>query len=120
MLILEDGSRQTLIVRRLLCVDCGIIHHELPDMIVPYKRHCAGTIEKIINHEESVCCEESTIRRIRVWWMALFLYIMGVLESLKAKYEVVFSGRPTPREIVRAVVNTNLWPHTRSAFLSRG
>lgn len=120
ILILEDGSRQTLIIRRLVCVDCKKIHHELPDIIVPYKRHCAETIEKIIECQGSVCCEESTILRIRAWWVALSQYFAGVLESLKAKHGEVLPERATLKEIVRAVANTNLWPHTRSAFLSEG
>ncbi|MGB4509265.1 MAG: DUF6431 domain-containing protein, partial [Syntrophomonadaceae bacterium] len=30
------GERITLIIRRLRCVKCQRIHHELPDMLVPY------------------------------------------------------------------------------------
>ncbi|WP_177213477.1 DUF6431 domain-containing protein [Proteiniclasticum ruminis] len=33
------GSRQTLVVRRMRCPNnvCRKIHHELPDILVPYK-----------------------------------------------------------------------------------
>jgi hypothetical protein len=91
----------------------------LPNIVVPYKRHCLETIEKIISSEKAdTDCEESTIRRIKVWWAALGLYFEGVLASLRAKYGAVFNASPAPGEIIRAVVGANLWVHTRSAFLS--
>lgn len=112
----SSGTPMTIILRRLRCKKCGKIHHELPDMIMPYKRHCAETIEKIIRGEpEGVCCEDSTIRRIRAWWAACRLYFESILASLEEKYGVIFE-KSAPREIVRAAVNAHLWPHTRSAF----
>ena len=113
------GDNETLIIRRLRCKDCQVIHHELPDMVIPYKRHCAETVENIVTgNTNDVCCDDNTIRRIRTWWVACRLYFESVIESLREKYGVVFSASPAPREIVRAVVNAHLWDHTRSAFLS--
>jgi hypothetical protein len=115
----SDGTALILIIRRLWCQKCEKIHHELPDILVPYKRHCADTIEKIISgHAGETPCEESTTRRIRIWWAMWKLYFECVLASLGEKYGAAFSASPTPKEIVRAVVNANLWPATRSAFLS--
>ena len=111
------GEKVILIIRRLRCKGCHAIHHELPDMIVPYKRHCADTVEKVVGGE-GVYCEVSTIRRIRSWWAACLLYFESVLASLREKHGVVFSSRPAPKEIVRALANTHLWPHTRSVFLT--
>jgi len=117
--ISDSGEGHTLIIRRLRCKNCNKIHHELPDILIPYKRHCADTIENIIAGEESgLPCEESTVRRINNWWVACLLYFENVLVSLRAKHGVLFSLRPAPKEIVRAVVNANLWIHTHSAFLS--
>jgi len=114
-----DGIKEILIIRRLRCKECLVIHHELPDILIPYKRHCAGTVENIIRGDTvDVCCEERTIRRIRAWWAACRLYFESVLASLREKYDAVFSPNPAPKEIVRAVVNANLWAHTRSMFLS--
>jgi 16S rRNA G966 N2-methylase RsmD len=48
----------------------------------------------------------------------LFVYFLGVLGSLDAKFGAVFSDPPQPKEIVRAVANANLWIPTRSAFSS--
>jgi len=110
---------RVLIIRRLRCKQCKKIHHELPDMVIPYKRYSAETIEQIIDGREvGINCEESTIRRIRTWWKACKLYFDSVIASLREKLGVEFSIKPAPREIVRAVVNAHLWVHTRSAFLS--
>lgn len=105
-----------MVIRRLRCRACNKIHHELPDILIPYKRHCAETIEKIIaaKAEESPC-EESTIRRIKAWWAALLPYLIHVLQSLDAKSQLAFGDICAPKEMVRAVVNTNHWIHTRSA-----
>ena len=118
-IINSEGEKQILIIRRMRCKDCRAIHHELPDIIIPYKRHCADSIEKIIAGDvEDVCCDDNMIRRIRAWWAACLLYFESVLASLREKYELVFSANSAPREIVRAVANAHLWLHTRSAFLS--
>ena len=115
----SDGTKKVLVIRRLRCKGCLAIHHELPDILIPYKRHCAETVESIIGGDAAnACCEELTIKRIRSWWAACRLYFEGVLTSLREKYGAVISLSPAPREIVMAVVNSNLWVHTRSAFLS--
>lgn len=101
------------------CKVCRVIHHELPDIVIPYKRHSAGTVEKIVTDEtEELVCEESTVRRIKAWWASCILYFESILASLREKYGAMFSGKSAPKEIVRAVVNAHLWVHTRSAFLS--
>ena len=113
----SSGVIETLVIRRLRCKNCRKIHHELPDMIIPYKRHCAETIESIIGGEVAdICCDFVTERRIRTWWAAFNVYFRGVKASLQMKYGVNFPNVPTPREIVRTVVNTNLWVHTRTAM----
>lgn len=113
------GQKLILIIRRLQCRACKKVHHELPDIAIPYKRHCAETVENIISgHTEAVGCENSTIRRIKAWWFGMRLYFENILESLREKFGVVYPKRLAPREIVRAVANAHLWIHTRSAFLS--
>ena len=118
-LIVANGERWILVIRRLRCKGCNAIHHELPEIIVPYKRHCAMTIEKIVSDKsEDVPCETRTIHRIRAWWTACVLYFRSVLASLREKYGVEFSEEPALKEIVRAVVNAHLWAHTRTAYLT--
>ena len=118
--VIEGGGKvQVLIIRRLRCRECGSVHHELPDIVIPYKRYGVQIIENILKGRTSgVTCEESTLHRIRAWWASLRLYFENILASLREKYGVVYSERPSPREIVRAAVNANLWVHTRSAFLA--
>ena len=115
----SKGKELTIIIRRLRCIGCRVIHHELPEIIVPYKRHCAATIEKIVAGKSGVVpCETRTIHRIRAWWAACIVYFRGVLAALREKYGVEFSKKPAPKEIVRAVVNAHLWIHTRTAYLT--
>jgi len=111
-------EHQFLIIRRLRCTDCKKIHHELPDLLIPYKRHCAETLEKIVVGDHDVIpCEESTVRRMRSWWESFTQYFVSIMISLREKYGIVFSSNPMPKEIVKITVNTNFWVHTRSAFL---
>jgi len=107
------------VINRLRCKNCRTIHHELPDIIIPYKRHSSESVEKIIGGEvDDVYCDFSTIRRIKAWWYICRLYFESVMASLREKYGTVFSAFPKPKEVVRALINANLWNHTRSAFLS--
>jgi hypothetical protein len=116
MVIDSKGRKLTITIRRLRCKECLRLHHELPDMLVPYKRHCAQTIEKIIRGEVAgLDCEERTIKRLKGWWAGLEIYIGGIVASLEAKYGVRIEGS-APREIIRAVVNSHLWAHTRTAY----
>jgi len=111
------GEKEKLIIRRMRCKPCRKIHHELPDYVVPYKRHCAETIESIITDKtEDVCCDFVTEYRIKTWWATILMYFENVLSSLQIKYGAVFSTNSTPREIIRAITNTNLWVHTRTAM----
>jgi hypothetical protein len=118
VLILPE-KKIVLKIRRLQCVNCGKIHHELPDIVVPYKRHCAEDIEKIIRDEESgINCEDSTIRRIKAWWMLMCLYIEKVRGSYFEKYKIRLPSARKLAENVRALANRNMWPRTRSALMS--
>jgi len=118
-----DGSIKTLFIRRLQCEnkECRKIHHELPvGYIVPYKRHCAETIEKVINGEvtKAVENEQRTIDRIKTWWNYVLPYFLNILKSLTEKTGHIFDDSPKTAEIVRAVVNSHNWIFTRSAVLS--
>ena len=117
IVIQTDGSKKVLLIHRLQCAQCEKIHHLLPDILIPYKRHCAETVLNIIDGNlKDVICDDSTIHRIRAWWNALSVYFMGIIGSLKAKFGLVFSKPPHPKEIVRAVANAHLWVSTRSVL----
>lgn len=57
-------------IRRLKCVDCGVLHRELPDFIFPYKQYEAevilGVLEGFITPEtlgyEDYPCEMTMYR----------------------------------------------------------
>jgi hypothetical protein len=114
-----EGQKKIYRIRRLRCKEgCGKIHHELPDSIVPYKRHSALTIAKIGEAETGgLCAETSTISKLRQFVYNLKEYYLSVLPGLKEKYkDAAFPACPKLSQIVRTLTNGNLWPYTRSAF----
>jgi hypothetical protein len=130
-----DGETIILIIRRLRCKNCRKIHHELPDILVPYKRYTSAVIEAIIDDATTeVCCEESSITRIKRWFAEVSGYIAGSLSAVAARmrFETKSSSSSARQRIkdlvgetagwlarvVRTMVNTNNWPQTRLAFLS--
>ncbi|MGL4523734.1 MAG: DUF6431 domain-containing protein [Bacilli bacterium] len=82
------GTREVYRIRRLRCAYCERIHHELPDFLVPYKRHVASTIEEVlVKGTTTSACDESTIRRWLGWWLvfahAIFQTLLRVLDDQK-------------------------------------
>ncbi len=134
------GDRKVLMIRRLRCSLCKKIHHELPDLLVPYKRHESKSIEAVVSGESTltVAADESTIRRWKQWFSSQADYLAGVLFSIALRLgmtsvEDVSDLPPSPLQriwqhvgnahrwlarVVRPVVNANFWVQTRSAFLS--
>jgi hypothetical protein len=130
------GDKKILIIRRLQCHGCGRIHHELPDLIVPYKRYSLETIETVIStskdHEDDYPCELSTAVRLKIWFYLLREYFKNTLQSLTFLYDydkdlcdeinhliscLDFSSSATGwlKKLVRFIVNSGRWLHTRSA-----
>ncbi len=35
----KDGQSNWIVLDRLICVECGVIHRELPDYLLPYKHY---------------------------------------------------------------------------------
>ena len=135
------GETRILIIRRLRCANCNRIHHELPDCLVPYKRYESESIERIVNETEQpdVAADDATIYRLRMWFHKLLPYLIGCLRaiairlgqipveepsvpSLSAHHRIGFyvgNASGWLARIVRPIANSNLWAHTRSAFLSK-
>jgi len=129
-----------LIIRRLECETCKRVHHELPDILVPYKRYSSESIEAVItgNKALSVAADESTIVRWKQWFWALAVHFLGSLISIYIRFtkdaveeiaalpqsplqriwQYVGDGPGWLSRVVRSVVNANLWLQTRSAFMS--
>ena len=135
-LVEESGEKKILKIRRLWCDRCSRLHHELPDIIVPYKRYSSETIENILSekaeHADSCPCELSTEKRIKLWFFLLREYFESAMEAIKALYDydkeiAAVTSRLLPlsehhhfpagwlKTLVRLLVNSNRWIHTRSA-----
>lgn len=138
--IKDTGEKIDLIIRRFKCVECHRVHHELPDILVPYKRHGRESIEAVLSEdtELTVSADESTIRSWRIWFQAMYYYLLGCLLSIAIRYDKEtaegLSSLPESKlqriwnyvgdapgwlaRLVRPIANSNLWLHTRSAFMS--
>ena len=117
--ITADGEKKAYRIRRLRCGEsCRKIHHELPDIVVPYKRHGAQTMEKIEEGDiDGLSMESSTIARLLEFTKRMKAHYRNAVSGIKEKYpDLRLPSRPQLREIVRILVNGNLWIHTRSAF----
>jgi len=113
------------------------MHHELPDILTPYKRYGSESIEAVVGGESelTVAADESTITRWKHWFQEISNYLASVLVSIAIRYclqsvegESNLPQSPLQRiwqlapqwlaRTVRSVVNANYWVHTRSALLS--
>jgi hypothetical protein len=84
------GERAKLIIRRLHCEPCARIHHELPDLLVPYKRYDAESIEGVLSVPErtDVAADDSTIGRWKSWFRVWIVYAVGILQSLSIRFNL--------------------------------
>ncbi|HML25294.1 MAG TPA: DUF6431 domain-containing protein [Methanomethylovorans sp.] len=131
----SSSEKLSIVIRRLRCSKCSRIHHELPDMLVPYKRYSSACIEAIVESEgDGISCENSSIYRIKEWFGYMMVYIAGSLGAIAAKMGIEIEAKeksPFQRikvyvgkekgwlaRAVRTIANTNNWVHTRSAFMS--
>ena len=125
----EFGVKEILSIRRLRCLTCRKIHHELPDRLVPYKRYEAKVLERVRSEGPEAVPEIdiSTVNRWRQWFAWFTRYADQCKDALSFRFgltNVMSFGKPIApdwlRKAVRMVANSNLWVHTRSAWLSGG
>ncbi len=136
----DTGEKKVLMIRRLRCEPCKRVHHELPDKVVPYKRHCSKSIEAVVSGDIDldVYADGSTIRLWQQWFCSLTNHFAGCLKSIAIRYmgdtaegKSDLPGSPLQRiwqhvgdapgwlaRVVRSVVNANFWVHTRSEYMS--
>jgi hypothetical protein len=137
----RSGDQEKLIIRRLHCQPCERIHHELPDLLVPYKRYGSESIEQVVSDAEpvDVAADESTLCRWRQWFEAWAPYAVACLTSIAIRFQLdlpvrnssdssqtVLQGIGRDEEtsagwlakVVRPIANIHLWVQTHSAFLS--
>ena len=136
--IQSSGEKALLVIRRLRCEVCRKIHHELPNILVPYKRYDAASIEETVSQPKpAVAADESTLLRLRQWFAAWSTYAVGCLAAVAHRFHLPVQESSTPSQsplqiigrfvgdadgwlarAVRPIANTHLWIHTRSACLS--
>lgn len=131
----SKGENLIIVIRRLRCSTCKKIHHELPDILVPYKRYLSSCIEAVIEGKgDRIPCENSSIYRIKRWFKVMAAHIKRSLAAIAARENIVIEiGEGTTLKTitlyvgerpgwlaraVRIVVNTNNWVHTRFAFMT--
>lgn len=126
----SGGDRVQLVIRRLQCERCGKIHHELPDLLVPYKRYDAASIESVVAElpQSDSAAEESTLARWRSWFAVWAVYAAGCLQAIALRFHLpVQSTSNADRcacqmlgryvgeaagwlsRVVRSLVNQQLW-----------
>ncbi|MFC7801740.1 DUF6431 domain-containing protein [Bacillus subtilis] len=137
----QTGQIKIYNIRRLQCTNCQSLHHELPDLLIPYKRYEAECIESVLTNPSShiVPADDSTLSRWHGWFHQLVDYWVGCLTSIMVStnqgnipldFTSKDSGTALQRigrlagdatgwlaRIVRPIVNINFWIHTRSAFI---
>ncbi|KIY21055.1 hypothetical protein UB32_15830 [Mesobacillus subterraneus] len=137
----HTGQSKTYNIRILQCTNCGTTHHELPDLLIPYKRYEAECIEDVLTNPSThiVPADDSTLSRWHRWFHQFVDYWIGCLNSImvRTSQENIplditskCSGNALQRighlagdangwltRTVRPIVNINLWIHIRSAFI---
>jgi hypothetical protein len=134
-----EGIRHRLIIRRLRCLPCRRIHHELPDCLVPFKRYDAEALESFATQgpTAAVAADTSTLVRWQAWLAVWMPYVQRCWAALAARdsaaemdgappFPAALHGRApwtqAPpgwlRVIVHRLVNAALWPQTRSALVT--
>ena len=61
--ILADGTVQTFLLRRHKCTECGRVHLELPDIMIPHKHYARAAIAATVHDGIKCSAEQSTIYR---------------------------------------------------------
>src|SRR5690554_6190024 len=86
----SSGEKDRLIIRRLQCEDCKRIHHELPDILVPYKRYDAESIEGTVSAPArlDIVADGSTLYRWRIWFLVWAVHAQGCLQSISLRFNL--------------------------------
>lgn len=142
----NDATERIYSIRVLKCDNdaCPTTYHrELPNIIIPYKRYDAATIEEVISEDKysvTAAVDESTVWRWKKWFkqnavhiiMALLSVIVVIGDNAEPS-SLTIKDRKNPitkikeildcevqwfKETMRILVNASKWKFNRSAFLS--
>ena len=93
-----EGIRHILIIRRLRCLHCRHIHHELPDCLVPFKRYDAEALESfaIQGPTAAVAADTSTLVRWQAWLAVWMPYVRRCWAALAARVSATEPGGAPP------------------------
>lgn len=135
IMINEEAEISYLEIRRLYCNKCHKIHHELPSIIIPYKRYTQKAIQQVIDgylqdtqSTIEVAADNKTINNWKSWFFTLSPYFKNCIATIEERLNVIqltksilpFHRNDKPLEwlakLVRCIVNSNLWISTRSYF----
>lgn len=126
----SSGDKGKLIIRRLYCENCRKIHHELPDLLVPYRRYDAESIEGVVSEppRSDIAADESTLARWKGWFLVWAVYAAASLQSIVHRFHLSVASPSTGpqsalqslgrfvgdaagwlKRVVRPIVNTQLW-----------
>ena len=93
----EGGTTQHLMIRRMLCPHCQVLHNELPDCLVPHKHYEAevisGVIDEIVTSDDLDSEDKPsfwTMKRWLMWFQMNLANIEGFLRE--AGYRILGLG----------------------------
>ncbi|MDR0354947.1 MAG: DUF6431 domain-containing protein [Deltaproteobacteria bacterium] len=130
----EEEQKNTLHIRVLRCEKCGKIHRELPDFIVPYRRHCAPILQRCIDAEKPAdfpiaVCSTPTVYKFKKVFFDLEILLLKLLQNRRAKfvlpYDFPLNSMQEYRQqnnwlsrLVFELVNHGFWKRTSLRGLS--
>ena len=83
---MKYGDKFHYLLRRLQCKECGAIHTELPNFLLPYKRYNAEAIESVLNGEGSDCVASvRTKKRWKGWYSRVWKVVLYLLNRILKK-----------------------------------
>ena len=94
-----DGDTSFIRIRRLICINCGHIHNELPDILVPNKHYATEIIENVIDN--TVTCDdrivenypsELTMKRWKKWFRKNISHIKNILLHEKQSNQTIYEN----------------------------
>jgi hypothetical protein len=133
IVVRQEQGRCVYRIRRMKCTQCGRIHRELPDFVLPFKNYDAHTVQKTLDSDSDndCCADNSTMGRWRSSFaMAqntiaalLMSYFMTLTQSAGSIFKLENILLKIKREqkgwlsfVLRLLINSGHRPHTGFAF----
>lgn len=93
----EEGEKIWFRIRRLRCKECGKLHRELPDILLPYKHYRCEIIEETLDgKEETPGPDARTHHRWRDWFAWVSVVLGCVLSAIRVEREGLLGLLDTP------------------------